>query len=269
MRRVKRVAAMLRSGSVASANNASPGLCNTSTMTTATIVSTLAIVNGISNTTCWICWMSVFALRHQLAGLRVVVEREVQLLQVRDESHAQIRLDAVREAERGVPPQAGADCLDHPNCEDDSRPFEGDIEVSRNNSFVDRLTRQPRDRDAGRGPPESGENPQPDPHAQRSHGFAHEAPTRPSRCPFLVQNAPGSPADEATSAKMTPVSGFSVRVAPGTFAAMRSADLSSPAPVRAAGLVLTLFATAAGAAGAATLSTAPAAPQSHRDASVS
>ena len=43
---------------------------------------------------------------------------------------------------------------------------------------------------------------------------------------------------------------------------MRSADLSSPAPVRAAGLVLTLFATAAGAAGAATLSTAPAAPQS-------
>jgi hypothetical protein len=38
---------------------------------------------------------------------------------------------------------------------------------------------------------------------------------------------------------------------------MRSAELSSPAPVRAAGLVLTLFATAAGAAGAATLSTAP------------
>ena len=33
----------------------------------------------------------------------------------------------------------------------------------------------------------------------------------PSRCPFLVQNAPGSPADEATSAKMTPVSGFSVQ----------------------------------------------------------
>jgi hypothetical protein len=42
---------------------------------------------------------------------------------------------------------------------------------------------------------------------------------------------------------------------------MRSAELSSPAPVRAAGLVLTLFATAAGAAGAATLSTEPSTPQ--------
>jgi hypothetical protein len=42
---------------------------------------------------------------------------------------------------------------------------------------------------------------------------------------------------------------------------MRSAELSSPAPVRAAGLVLTLFATAAGAAGAATLSTAPSTSQ--------
>ncbi|MGH8976669.1 MAG: transglycosylase family protein [Acidimicrobiia bacterium] len=38
---------------------------------------------------------------------------------------------------------------------------------------------------------------------------------------------------------------------------MRSAEPSSGAPVRAAGLVLTLFATAAGAAGAATLSSAP------------
>ena len=49
---------------------------------------------------------------------------------------------------------------------------------------------------------------------------------------------------------------------------MPSAEPSSHAPVRAAGLVLTLFATAAGAAGAATLSPAPhAAPAAdHRDA---
>ena len=40
----------------------------------------------------------------------------------------------------------------------------------------------------------------------------------------------------------------------------RPAQPPAPAPVRAAGLVLTLFATAAGAAGAASLSTAPAAP---------
>ena len=83
---------------------------------------------------------------HELAGLRLVVEREVQPLQVREEPHAQVGLDAVREAERGVAAQAGADRLDDADREDDAGPFEGDVEVSRNNSFVDCLTGQPRDR---------------------------------------------------------------------------------------------------------------------------
>ena len=91
MRRVKRVAAMLRSGNAASANNASPGLRNTSTMTTATIVNTLAIVNGISNTTCWICWMSVFALAINWPVCAWSWNAKCKLLQVRDEAHAQIR----------------------------------------------------------------------------------------------------------------------------------------------------------------------------------
>jgi hypothetical protein len=52
---------------------------------------------------------------------------------------------------------------------------------------------------------------------------------------------------------------FGARGAPGTFGAMpaQSAQPSAPAPVRAAGLVLTLVATAAGAAGAAKLHPAP------------
>ena len=45
---------------------------------------------------------------HELAGLRPVVEREVQRLEVRDEPHAQVALDPHREPERGVPANAGA-----------------------------------------------------------------------------------------------------------------------------------------------------------------
>ena len=40
--------------------------------------------------------------RHELTGLRLVVEREMQLLQMRDEPHAQFGLHAEREPERGV-----------------------------------------------------------------------------------------------------------------------------------------------------------------------
>ena len=58
-------------------------------------------------------------VRHQLAGLRAVVEREVQTLQVRDETHAQVGLDAVRELERGVAAEAGADGLHRADDEDE------------------------------------------------------------------------------------------------------------------------------------------------------
>ena len=145
MRRVKRVAAMLRNGNAASANNASPGLCNTSTMTTATIVSTLAIVNGINNTTCWICWMSVFAFAINWPVCAWSWNAKCRLLQVRDESHAQIR--SRRGTRDGTRRTGASRCRlpgSTPTARMIARPFERDIEVSRNDAFVDRLTGQRR-----------------------------------------------------------------------------------------------------------------------------
>ena len=132
-------------------------------------------------------------VRHQLAGLRVIVEREVQPLKVRDEPHAEIRLHAEREPERGVPPQAGADRLDHTNRENDQRPFQGDIEISGNDAVVDRRAGERRDRNAGTGPDQSGENSHPDQDFQRSDSVAHQAPARPPSFSFFVHHAPDSP----------------------------------------------------------------------------
>ena len=50
---------------------------------------------------------------HQLAGLRLVVEREVQPLQVREQPLAQVGLGPQRDAERGVPAETGGHGLDH------------------------------------------------------------------------------------------------------------------------------------------------------------
>ena len=61
MRWLNRVAEKFSSGSAASANSASPGLCNTRMTATATSWIVLAIVSGISSTTLLICWMSVLA----------------------------------------------------------------------------------------------------------------------------------------------------------------------------------------------------------------
>ena len=147
-------------------------------------------------------------VRHQLTGLRVVVEREVQTLQVRDESHAQIRFDAVRETERGVAAQAGADRLHDTDREDDRGPLERDIEVAGNDAFVDRLPGERGNRDARAGPHQTGQNAHPHPKVMGSNGGAHEAPSRPSILAFVLHNAPGSPIPHATSANLTLVSGL-------------------------------------------------------------
>ena len=59
---------------------------------------------------------------HELAGLRAVVEREVQRLEMGDEPHPHVALDAHRETERRVTPDAGTDRLDRADPEDQQRP---------------------------------------------------------------------------------------------------------------------------------------------------
>ena len=85
---------------------------------TATIWIVLAIVSGISSTTLLICWMSVFAYAISWPVCAWSWNAKCRRLQVRDEPHAQVGLDAAREPERGVAAEAGADGLHHADRED-------------------------------------------------------------------------------------------------------------------------------------------------------
>ncbi len=81
-------------------------------------------------------------VRHQLAGLRMVVKREVQPLQVRDQPHAQVRLDAQRELERGESTQARAHCLDRAGEQDEQGPLQCNGRVAFRDAVVDGDTGQ-------------------------------------------------------------------------------------------------------------------------------
>ena len=79
-----------------------------STARIATTITTLAANTGM-NTTSWLIWRrSRFAraIRFPICG--AVVIPEVQLLQVREELRPQHVLGAVRDVERGVPPEPRA-----------------------------------------------------------------------------------------------------------------------------------------------------------------
>ena len=195
MRRVKRVAAMLRSGNAASANKREPGTLQHEHDATASIVNTLAIVSGISSTTQVDLLDVGVRVRHQLTGLRVVVEREVQTLQVRDEPHAQVGLDA--DTRGGTRRTAAGRCRSPgpPQREDDPRPLERDVEISRDDAFVDRLTGQPGI--ATRAAVQTNPARIPSQTHMRSGCTASRMSRQPasSRFAFVVQNAPGSPAD--------------------------------------------------------------------------
>ena len=92
-----------------------------------------------------ICWMSVFAYAISWPVCAWSWKREVQALQVRDEPHADVGLDAPREPERGVAPQAGADGL-HRADRDDRR---GQRQRDRRSSAARSRGRSPRPRAAG------------------------------------------------------------------------------------------------------------------------
>ena len=118
--------------------------------------------------------------------------------------------------------------------------------------------------DACGGPHDTSHNAEPHPQTPRMYGIAHQPPPRATQ--FRVRPAQTPPKSgvggyqRAADAASMFASMFGRAKAPGTVAAMPDSEPSSTrASVRAAGLVLTLVATAAGAAGAATLSPDPSA----------
>ena len=62
--------------------------------------------------------------RHELTGLGLVVEREVQALEVREQPVAQVGLDPVRDAERGVAAEPVPTPCTTPTSEDQARVLE-------------------------------------------------------------------------------------------------------------------------------------------------
>ena len=75
---------------------------------TASTVMALETVIGISTTKPWICCRSVAARRHELAGLGLVVEGEVQPLEVGEQAAPELGLGPVGDAEGEVAAGAGA-----------------------------------------------------------------------------------------------------------------------------------------------------------------
>jgi len=133
--------------------------------------------------------------RHELPGLRLVVKREVQALEVRDESHADVGLDADREAERGVPANGGARGLDRADDEDGDHPTQQRaVVVVLHDRAVDRDTDHRRYRHSSGRPSQAGEHTGDDRGSVRLHGAPHEAPPRAPELLVRVQTpAPSCP----------------------------------------------------------------------------
>ena len=121
MRWLKRVAEKLSNGSRPSANNARPGLRSTRITDDRDHLDRARDRQRHEQHDVVDLLDVGVRVRHQLTGLRLVVEREVQALQVRDEPHADVGLDAPREPERGVAAQPGADGLHRADRDDRGR----------------------------------------------------------------------------------------------------------------------------------------------------
>ena len=124
--------------------------------------------------------------RHQLTGLRVVVEREVQPLEMREQPLAQVSLGAIRDAERGVAPHARAGRLHRPDEDDQSGVHGGLAAVALDDAVVDRELGEQRDGDLGQGPEEAGDDAGGDPAALRAQSRSHEPPALAAQLPLPI-----------------------------------------------------------------------------------
>ena len=127
---------------------------------------------------------------HQLAGLRFVVESEVQALEMGEEPLAQVRLGAQRDPEGRVPPESGADRLDHADGEHDEHEAHRRAGVALHHPLVDRGGREQRDRDLRGSPEEPRGHAAEHPRALGSDRLVHEAPPGPSGRPLAVHVPP-------------------------------------------------------------------------------
>ena len=115
-------------------------------------------------------------VRHQLTGLRLIVEGEVQPLEMRDESQADVGLHPPGQAERGVAPQPGPERLHRADSDDRGGQPQGDAGAPARDAVVDRLPREQRDRHPRRRPYEPGEDAEDHELRVGADRFLHQAP---------------------------------------------------------------------------------------------
>ena len=96
--------------------------------------------------------------RHELTGLRLVMEREVQALEVREQPVAKIGLGPQCDTKRGVAAQPSADRLHDANRHHDEGQADDLALIAVAHAVVDRGGGQQRNRQLGRGPKHSGAN---------------------------------------------------------------------------------------------------------------
>jgi hypothetical protein len=118
---------------------------------------------------------------HELPGLGLVVEREVQPLQVREELLAHVGLDPERHAERAVSAEPGGDGLHDAEREDDPHVLHGRAHIVLQDPLVDGDPRHQRDAHTCRGPEGSGAHTEHRPAPMGPDGAAHEPPSFSSR----------------------------------------------------------------------------------------
>ena len=171
------MAITLSSGSAPSASNASTGLASTITMITPMRMKRLDRLIGPERQPLADLVEVGVGVRHELAGLRLVVVREVQQLEMREETGAEVGLDPVRHAERAVAAHAHADALEHADEDDQPRVLDDLAGVARHDALVDGRGDEQRDRELGARPEQRGEHAEDDPAPLGAERVSEEAPS--------------------------------------------------------------------------------------------
>ena len=133
-------------------------------------------------------------MRHELPGLRLVVIREVQQLEMGEEPGAEVGLHAVRHAERAVAAHAHARALEHAHEDDQARVLEGLPRVAGHDPLVHGGGDEQRDRQLGARPQQRGEHAEDEQTPLGAERITEEAPSLPAQ--HLV--AVGQPLRTAT-----------------------------------------------------------------------
>ena len=172
----KRLPIQLRNGRPPSASTVRTGSMKARITATAATVTTLEMVRGTSHDELLHLLQVGVGPAHELAGLVLVVEREVQPLEVGEQAVPQHELGPPALAERQVPAKAGEGGGDHPGAGDGEGPEQEGLAVLGHDPLVDGGPHQQRGGDLADGPEQAHHDPGGDALPLGPHRGADELP---------------------------------------------------------------------------------------------